>query len=205
MALGGDGASVVAANWIRPTVGIVDLATGSVRARRGIPTMLVVDARTGPLLVGGSSTGGLARIEPGSGRLTNLAETPPAIDAALEPDGSALWLTVGRRAIEKPNEIGPGEPSRVLRRWPLDGSATPAGYFLPASVRELRLGARELWLAAKDVLVAVPLPVGETKARLWKPPRDHEIAAFDPDERLAIVVHSDLRSKTAMATAFDLG
>src|SRR4051794_20877391 len=50
MALVDDGSRVVAANWTRPSVGIVDLATGSVRLRRGLPTMLVVDGRPEPLL-----------------------------------------------------------------------------------------------------------------------------------------------------------
>jgi len=204
MALVDDGSRVVAANWTRPSFGIIDLGTGSVLLRRGLPTMLVVDARPEPLLVGGSSTGGLASIDPGTGRIRRLADTPAAIDAALEPGGAALWLTVGRRAIETPNSSGPGEPSRSLRRWPLDRSAEPAGYLLPAGVRAVRLGARELWLSAKDVLVAIPLPVGETDARLWKPPRNHEIAAFDPDERVAIAVHRDVRNRTAMATAFEL-
>jgi hypothetical protein len=204
MAIVRDGAAAVVANWQAPSASIVDVGSGDVRRRAGLATMLVLGGRAELLLVGGSSAGGLASIDPTSGNVRRLADTPPAIDATLDDSGTALWITAGPRAIERPNVTGPGRPTRDLRLWPLDEGVSPRRYLLPADVRLLRRGEREMWLSAADVLVAVPLPVGETRARIWRPPRDHEIDAFNPDERVAVAVKLEVRNGTGLATAFDL-
>ncbi|HLO34486.1 MAG TPA: hypothetical protein VK194_00320 [Candidatus Deferrimicrobium sp.] len=198
------GSCAVVANWKDPRVSIIDLATGRVRRRDAPEMMLVVDGPADPLLVSGTRGGGTATIDPASGRLSAIRETPPAIDAVMDPDALSLWSTVGVRGTWSRTSVVPGSPTQTLRRDWLDDREPARQFVLPVGVGRIAIGRSEMWLASKTDLVALPMPVGVGPARVWHSPADHKIEWFDPDERVAIVVKRIVRENAAMATAFDL-
>jgi hypothetical protein len=196
----------VVANWRRPGVGIVDLASGSVR-RRSSPGLTKVIARQGgdPLLLGGDKGGGLWSIEPRAGTVTALVTSPPAIDAVVDPRGDGIWMTVGIRATYTESSSGPGRSTRQLRRYSLKGMQQVQSFHLPQAVDDVLIGKREMWLASPGSLVALPLPVGSGEARVWHPPKEHFIRAFDPDTRVVVASRERPRTDNAVMTAFALG
>jgi hypothetical protein len=157
-----------------------------------------------PLLVGGSKDGGLASIDPRTGAVTRLLDSSPAIDATVDAIGSGMWATTGIRAIATTGLVGPGVPTHELRFDPFERTQPERRFRLPEAVRNIALGHSEMWLGREGALVALPLPVGAQPAGVWRPPKDHDIAACDPDARIAIVTTRLMDEDAAMMTAFEL-
>jgi hypothetical protein len=198
------GKLAVVANWIRPRASIIDLETGAVRRRDTFAMTLLIDGPKDPLLVGGSKDGGLASIDPRTGGVTRLLDASPAIDAAVDAIGSGMWATTGIRAIATTGLVGPGVPTHELRFDPFERTQPARRFRLPEAVRNIALGHSEMWLGREGALVALPLPVGAQPAGVWRPPKDHDIAACDPDARIAIVTTRLMDEDAAMMTAFEL-
>lgn len=202
-----DGFALVA-NWSGTRVAIVDLAGGGVR-RRDAPHMpFVIDAPSGPVLVGGSRDGGWASLNLHTATVQPIRSAPPAIDAAVSRDGTELWSTVGVRGTYTIHGSGatvaPADPSRRLRREWLDDREPAAEFALPVPVSSLVIGTSALWLASERSLVALPLPITSAPARVWTVSRDQSIAWFDPDAGMAIVVTGRISPDAATITAFAL-
>jgi hypothetical protein len=200
------GGGVAVANFVRPTVAIVDLGSGSVRRRSVMPRMHLLPLGERLLAVGANEPGGILTVDPRSAGASRLADAPPAIDVAVDPDGTAVWSTVGVRDRISSKAYGPGQPTAELRRQALDSPAAVETFVLPARVRRLRLGRAALWLAHHDVLVSLELPIGSGPARVWRPPPDDEIATFDPDTRTVIVKRrAAFGNPFLVSTALEIG
>jgi hypothetical protein len=199
------GTFAVVADWMKPRVSIVDLATGGVRRRDAPPILAVIDGPGDPLLVAGSKGGGgIATIEPRTGVVGPVRAAPPAIDAVVDPDGLSLWMTSGVRGAWSETQVSPGSPTRRLRRQWLDDSRPPVEYALPEGALSVQIGEHEMWLASDDALIALARPFGSGQARIWRAPTDHDIRWVHPDARIAIVVKRDFEATNAMMTAFEL-
>lgn len=99
------GGRVVMAGWLRPTVGVLDPATGTVKR---------VKAGDQPVLVAGDELyalaglhGGLSTLDVAAGKLSRRADTPP-VTAAAWCDG--LWAVEGGRL-----DGGQGDPAAWWR------------------------------------------------------------------------------------------
>jgi hypothetical protein len=199
LAIRGD--QVVVANWRDPKVGVVDLATGRVR-RRAAPAMtIVLDGPGDPLLVGGLD-GGVDAIDPVTGGVRRVVDTPAALDAALSPDRRTLWLTIGVRAHLTSRSVRRGAPTRILHGYGLDDSGGPGRFRVPLPVRRVAAGETRLWLAGEQEILSVPLPVGLHPARIWKLPNGHEILALDPDTGLVVTTMDDAKARSALLSCF---
>ena len=198
MAVRGD--LVVVANWLSPSVGIVDLVTNRVR-RKTTPRMIkILDGPGSPLLVGGLD-GGVLSIEPISGLVQRVLETPAALDAGLSPDRQTLWLAVGVRAIVSASGARAGSPTRELRRYPLDGSVAPMTHLVPMPIQRIAVGTTTLWLIAQRLLV-LPLPIGTGPSRTWAPPDGQTIVDVEPDAGLVVTLRPGRRNEDARLTCF---
>jgi hypothetical protein len=182
MAVRGD--HVVVANWLTPSIGIIDLVSARVRRKASAGMTRILDGAGSPLLVGGLD-GGVLSIEPTSGLTHRMIETPAALDAGLSPDGRTLWLAVGVRAIVASTGARGGDPTRELRRYALDGSETPATYRVPAPIQRVAVGTTSLWLVGERLLV-LPLPIGTGPARTWAPPDGQTMVDVEPDAGLVV-------------------
>jgi hypothetical protein len=190
------GGIAVAANWRLPTVTLVDLETGVVRRKRHGEMTLVVSRPGGgdPLLVGGAK-GAIAVINPARGVIRPIRPAPPALDAALSPDGRTLWLTTGTRVIviERPDgaSLRPGEATSRVERHPLDGG-DPSVIELPMPVRTVACDGDRggLWLTPGPVpgteQFVIARPDGDARWRLWRAPAGLAVVAVSPATRLVV-------------------
>ncbi|MGH2465606.1 MAG: hypothetical protein ACRDGI_09100 [Candidatus Limnocylindrales bacterium] len=184
----------VVANWRQPKFAMVDLATGRVRRRPGPALMTILDARIGPVLVGGEA-GGVMLLDLKRAETTDLIDTPPALAAVLAPDGESLWITVGVRH-QTPH-------TRELRAYPLASGAEPAVYELPIPVGPVVAGQMSVWLAHAEHLLMLNASDGFRTARSWRAPAGHGVLAFDPDERLVLTTsESNPAASSSRLTCF---
>lgn len=192
------GRVAVASNWHRPGISLVDLDSGRVR-RRPTPAMtMVLDAPGDPLLVGGAE-GFLATVEPATGVVRSIADVPAAIDAAVESDGTTVWLTLGVRGVVTASSVAPGSPTRRLLHLAPGAAEERVGYRLPSAVSRVALATDGLWLWSRRDLLAVQLPPGSDAAvaRAWQAPTDYEISSVDPDARVVVLLRTDARVSTS--------
>lgn len=194
---------VVLADWLNPRVGIVDLQTGQVR-RRPAPAMTqIVSGRRDPLLVGGSKEGETWEISLPSARVHVLLRTPPALHAALAPDGDLLFILVGLRGKVTANSSAPGGPSSELRTYHLDGGAVDH-YRLPTAVSTIACGTSHVLFGGPDVVISSRLPLEIGGLSRWASPHGHQVVAMDADTGLVLTLVQDVESGAADLTCWEL-
>ncbi len=187
------GSIAVAANWLLPTITLVDLATGSVRRKRhGRMTGILARPGGNPLLVGGSS-GGIAVIDPQAGIIQRLRTAPPAITMAVSSDGLGVWLVVGIRVqvTERPDRATrrPGNAATRLEWHPLAGG-DPSELEVPLPVRTIAVSGNALWLSPGPVpgsrqYVVIGDP-DATEWRIWNAPERQTVEAIAPGTGLVL-------------------
>ena len=191
----------VVANWVKPSLGLVDLRNGRVRHRPTGPLPMVVGGYKKPLLLE-RYDGGLRSVDTDTGELKLITETPPCHDGQMGKDGRSIWLTVGSPArvgkVAHDARMRPGV--REIARYALDGSE-PEEYQLPVAVDRIDVGETQLWLRhgpgdserepgsarGESYLLTVPLPVASGPARILRLPEPERIVAVHPDARLALI------------------
>lgn len=205
------GEVAVVANWLRPTITLVDLVGGAVRRKRHHEMTAVVSRPAGdPLLVGGA-TGGIATLEPSTGAIPLVRAAPPALAAALAGDGESVWLTTGLRVLvsERPDgaSIRPGDATTRLERHPLAADGDPFVVDLPLPVRTIALGSGSIWLtpgpvtrSEQFVLTLPDRPTGA--ASLWRPERGDLVEAVDPVARLVLTTRRAPESGRTLFSCF---
>jgi hypothetical protein len=184
---------VVAANWLLPTVTLVDMNAGTVRRRRTV-RMTGILARPGddPLLVGGSA-GGIATIDPQTGKIRRIRAAPPAITMAMSSDGRGVWLVVGNRAQVATRQGGvslwPGAATTRLEWHPLAGGEARV-VEVPHPVRTIAVSGNALWLTPGPVVGSPQFVVcgdsGATEWRTWNAPDGQRVQAVAPGTGLVL-------------------
>lgn len=186
------GGVAVAGNPARPTISLLDLATGRVMRKRHGPVVAILSRRSGdPVLVGGSR-GGLASIAPATGAIRELKPTAPAMSAALDDAEQGVWLIPGSRIdiTRRPGgaTVRPGDPVTRVAREPLgDGQAESVE--IPLAVRTVAVGAGSVWFTPAPVAgtrqyVVIREPSGGW--RVWLPPDRQVVDAVAPALALAV-------------------
>ncbi len=202
----------VVANWKGPTVALIDLESGEVRRRRHREMTLVLARGSSPLLVDGGR-GGVSEIDPRTGVIEQLLDTPPAFQAALSGGGTALWLTTGVRVLVTPRPHGlslePGAATFGLERHDLGGENAPLTVELPLPVRTIATSSGEIWLTPGPVsgeaqhVVTLTDPPGSA-ARVWRPEPGELIAAVDPTAGLVLTSRGHDETLTSTISCFRL-
>jgi hypothetical protein len=194
---------IVLANWLDPTVGLIDYASGRVRRRDAPPMPQIIAGVAHPLLVGGAADGGTYELRLPEATVDRVVGTPPILHATLSPDGSELWALAGIRAKVSDSGSDWGKPTSDLRMYHLPDGAESI-FRLPAAASWTACGVSRLLVAGQRSVLAVPLPVGSDVIRAWKAPSDQEWVDMDADSGLVLTVRADLKANAAELTCWEL-
>lgn len=187
------GSVAVAANWLMPTITLVDLTTGTVhRKRHGEMTGVLARPGGDPLLVGGPG-GGICAIEPRTGAIRRLRAAPPAITMAASSDGLGVWLVVGIRVVvtKRPDgaSVRPGEATTRLEWHPL-GQGDTRVVEVPLPVRTIVVSGDALWLTPGPVdgepQYVVIGSVSGGAWHVWEAPERQFVDAVEPATGLVL-------------------
>ena len=195
---------VVLANWLQPKLGIVNLESGKVQRRVASPMTLLLDRVPRPLLVSGSTDGGTASVDLKTLQVHAELPTPPALRAALSPDGSILYLTIGLRGKVTAHGSSLGRPTRELQTYEIEAEHRQGRYSLPSPMREIVPGRSRILLAEERLVLLLDLPLGSAAARWWSGPTGHQVVAMDADAGIVLTVQEQPRETSAWLTCWDL-
>ena len=180
----------VSANWLKPTVSVVNLATGSVRRRASGEMTQVITGASQPLLIGGA-LGGIRTIDPRTATPRDVGPAPPAISATVDRTEPALWLLAGRLAKVTSTSVIQTDGSDRLVRIALDGSGPTTQWRLPRKALRVIAGRNSLWLMGThgrsgSYVLSIALPMAAGRGRVWEVDGGAGVLDVEPDEGLAL-------------------
>jgi hypothetical protein len=196
------GSSVVVANWLRPTVGIVDLQTGTVRRRRGHPTSVLAGS-DGPVFLVAVLAGGVWTVDPVTGEIRAFIESRPAVYAAA--GNNRLVLLDGKPHIVVDETRIDHKEVRSKRVLLIDASSgAPSGEFqLADGASILSFGPSGLWAFGGDDLQHVADHDWRPVGRRWKS-YGSTWRGVDASGRVGVTLEEHGSSETATLRGFAL-